>query len=47
MKIIFASGHGDATAVLERCAPATFLQKPFETAELIVAIAALERADGP
>ena len=45
VKIIFASGHGDASRVVGECAPATFLQKPFEVRELLEAIAALEREE--
>ncbi len=45
LKIIFASGHGDVSRALEDCAPAMFLQKPFEIFELLQAIESLERED--
>ncbi|HKR66348.1 MAG TPA: PAS domain S-box protein [Thermoanaerobaculia bacterium] len=46
LKIVFASGHGSASHALERCAPATFLQKPFAIHELLNAISSLEN-DNP
>lgn len=42
MLIVFASGHGDASSGVRECAPATFLQKPFDVQELLAAIATLE-----
>lgn len=41
LKLVFASGHADTRSALE-FSGATFLQKPFDIAELIVAVAALE-----
>jgi PAS domain S-box-containing protein len=43
MKLIFASGHGDATQAVRDCYPAAFLQKPFDTRQLLETIATLER----
>jgi PAS domain S-box-containing protein len=43
--IVFASGHGDAADALTACAPAMFLQKPFEMRELLEAIASMERQE--
>lgn len=43
LKIVFISGHGNASHALAECAPATFLQKPFSIGELLGAIAGLER----
>lgn len=43
LKIVFVSGHGNASHALAECAPATFLQKPFSIEELLAAIAGLER----
>jgi two-component system cell cycle sensor histidine kinase/response regulator CckA len=42
LKIVFVSGHGNASHALAECAPATFLQKPFAIGELLAAIASLE-----
>jgi nitrogen-specific signal transduction histidine kinase/CheY-like chemotaxis protein len=43
LKIVFVSGHGNASHALAECAPATFLQKPFSIGDLLEAIAGLER----
>jgi len=43
LKIVFVSGHGNASHALAACAPATFLQKPFSIGDLLAAIAGLER----
>jgi two-component system, cell cycle sensor histidine kinase and response regulator CckA len=43
LKIVFVSGHGNASHALAQCAPATFLQKPFSIGDLLAAIAGLER----
>jgi PAS domain S-box-containing protein len=43
LMIIFASGHGDVSRSIAEFTPAIFLQKPFETLELLGAIATLER----
>lgn len=43
LKIVFVSGHGNASHALAKCAPATFLQKPFTIVDLLEAIAGLER----
>jgi len=42
VKIVFASGHADEASVRKHCARSMFLQKPFEIADFLNAVAMLE-----